>query len=112
MARYIEFYEVPESGGYEYYYMPVDSDAKNKVNFDNRSTRIWKVDKKSLRITTVLDRRRDNPPPLTKSDIMVMKLNSKPVPYDDVYVQLQKMKQYQEHLKDGKSSCIDQVSNT
>lgn len=100
MSRYVEFYEVPAGlSDYEYYYMPVDADAKNKENFDNRSTRIWKVNKKSLRITTVLDRRKDNPPPLTKSDIMVMKLNSKPVPYSESYLILQEMKQYREAAK-------------
>lgn len=67
MSLLIEYYEVATANGYLYYYMPLDLDAKNKENMDNRSHRIWKFNTRSNRVTELLNRR-DGKPQVTRAE--------------------------------------------
>ena len=111
MARIVEYYEVKTRNGYEYYSMPVDPDAKNKQNMDGQSHRIWKVDTKTDRITEIKNIR-EHRPQVTKIEMLTIQLKSKPVPFEDYYLQLQEMKRYREQHKTEKSSTVDQVQDT
>lgn len=107
MSLFIEFYEVEGNDGYEYYYMPLDENAKNKANIDNRCSRIWKLHKKSFRVITVMDRRKDNPPPMSGDELFALMFSGKPVPWDEMYLRLEEVKRYREQHQTEKSTTVD-----
>lgn len=111
MSRYIEYYEVKTQNGYEYYFMPVDTDAINKENFDNRSTRIWKFDTKTNRIVTIMDRSKDLPE-LDRAEFFKIQLMAKPAPFQEYYLRVQEIERQREQHKAKKSSTVDQVPDT
>lgn len=111
MSAWIEYYEVKTNTGCEYYFMPIEPDAKNKENFDNRSTRIWKFNTRTNRIRTILDRSKNQPEP-TRAEFMKIQLMAKPVPYSEHYLLLQEVKRYREQHTTEKSSAEDQISDT
>lgn len=102
-ARWIEYYEIKTAGGYEYYFMPLDLDAKNKQNLDNQCHRIWKVDAKTNRFKEILNRNK-TPVPATKMELFTIQLSAKPVPWDENYLLLQEMKRHREAKE---SSTLD-----
>ena len=104
MTLYIEYYEV----GNEYWFMPVDSDAKNKENLDNRSTRIWKFNTRTNRIQTIMDRSKGLPEP-NRAEFLKIQLMAKPVPYSEYYLRLEEVRQQREQREAEKSSTVDQV---
>ena len=95
MTLYIEYYELVESNETFYYYMPVDADAKNKENLDNRSTRVWRFNTRTNRIQTILDRSKGLPEP-NRAEFLKIQLMAKPVPYSEYYLALQEVRQYRE----------------
>ena len=111
MARYIEYYEVKTQTGYEYYFMPVNPDAKNKENLDSRSYRIWKFDSKTNRFVTVLDRSKptDSVEQVNRAEFLKIQLMAQPVPYSEYYLRLEEVRQQREQRKAEKSSTVDQV---
>jgi len=111
MSRYIEYYEVKTQTGYEYYFMPLDFDAKNKENLDSRSHRIWKVDTKTNRFEEILNRKKDSKP-VTKLELFTIQLSAKPVPYSEYYLRLEEVRQLREQHQAEKSSTVDQVQDT
>lgn len=111
MSRYVEYYEVKTRSGYEYYFMPVDLDAKNKENFDSRSHRIWKFDTKTKRIQEIRNIR-EHKPQVDRAEFLKIQLVAKPVPYDDYYIRLEEMKRYREQREAEKSAALDQVQDT
>jgi len=108
MSRFIEYYEVRTQSGYEYYFMPVNPDAKNKENLDSCSQRIWKLDTKTNRFKEILNRRKDETP-VTKINLFTIQLIAKPVPYSEYYLRLEEVRQQRERLETKKSSTVDQV---
>lgn len=108
MSRYTEYYEVKTHNGYEYYFMPVNADAKNKENLDSRSHRIWKVDMKTNRITEIKNIR-EHRPRVTKLELLTIQLTAKPVPYNEHYLILEEARQKRERREAEKSSTVDQV---
>jgi len=106
VTRYIEYYEVETATGYEYWFMPLNPDAKNKENFDNRSTRIWKVDVKTNRFEEILNRRKDSTP-VTKLELFTIQLTANPVPYSEYYLSMEEVRQQREQRKAKKSSAVD-----
>ena len=106
MALVVEYYEVKTREGYEYYYMPVDTDAKNKENLDGRSHRIWKFNTRSNRITEIKNIR-EHKPQVDRADFFRIQLMAKPVPYDDYYLRLEEVKRYREQCEAEKSSTKD-----
>lgn len=106
MSLYIEYYEVKTANGYEYYFMPIDKDAKNKENLDSRSHRIWKVNSKTNRFEEILNRRKDRAQ-VTKLELFTIQLSAKPVPYDDYYLRLEEAKRRREQHSSEKSSTLD-----
>ena len=111
MSRYIEYYEVKTRNGYEYYFMPVDRDAKHKENLDGRSHRIWKFDTKTNRMRTIKDIRENKPEP-NRAEFMKIQLMANPVPFEEYYLRLQEIKRYREQHQAEESSTVDQVSDT
>ena len=107
MSLYIEYYEV----GNEYWFMPVDSDAKNRENFDNRSRRIWRFNTRTNRIETVLDRSKGLTEP-NRAEFLKIQLIAKPVPYDEYYLKLEEVKRYREQREAEESATEDQVQDT
>ena len=107
MTLYIEYYEVDD----EYYFMPVDTDAKNKENFDNRSTRVWRFNTRTNRVQTIMDRSKGLPE-IDPAEFFKIQLIAKPVPYSDYYLALQEVKRYREQHQAKESSTVDQVSDT
>ncbi len=95
VTLYIEYYELVESNETFYYYMPVDADAKNKENLDNRSTRVWRFNTRTNRIQTVMDRSKGLPEP-NRAEFLKIQLMAKPVPYDEYYLRLEEVKRYRE----------------
>lgn len=95
MSLFIEYYEVKTREGYEYYFMPMDEDAKNKENFDSRSHRIWKFNTRSNRITEIYNIR-EHKPQVNRAEFLKIQLLAKPVPYDDYYLRLEEVKRYRE----------------
>ena len=96
MARYIEYYEVETANGnYNYYFMPLDADAKNKENYDNRSSRIWKVDTKTNRFEEVINRRKDRAS-VTKMELFTMSILAEPVPWCETYLMLEEARRRRE----------------
>lgn len=106
MSIYIEYYEVKTANGYEYYFMPVDTDAKNKENMDNRSHRIWKFNTRNNRFTEILNRRKDKPQ-ANRAEFLKIQLMANPVPWDENYLFLQKVKEERERHKAEESSTVD-----
>jgi hypothetical protein len=102
MTRYIEYYEVDN----EYWFMPVDADAKNKENYDNRSSRIWKFNTRTNRIETIMDRSKGLPEP-NRAEFFKIQLMAKPVPYDEYYLRLQEVIRYREQREAEKSATED-----
>jgi hypothetical protein len=93
-TRYIEYYEVrgeilgaPDA--LEYYYMPMDDDAKNKEDLDHNAVRVWRLDTKR---DTVVEIHTNGTPnkPLSKIQLLKIQLVAKPVPYDYYYLMRQK----------------------
>jgi len=111
MSRYTEYYEVKTTNGYEYYFMPVDADAKNKENLDSQSHRIWKVYVKTDRITEIKNIR-EHRPQVTKLELLTIQLTAKPVPYDEHYLIIEEVRQKREQREAKKSSTVDQVPDT
>lgn len=95
MSLYIEYYEVKTANGYEYYFMPMNPDAKNKENMDNRSHRIWKFNTRNNRFTEILNRLKDNPQ-ANRAELLKIQLLAKPVPWDENYLFLQRVKEHRE----------------
>ena len=108
MTRFIEYYEIESTTGYEYYYMPVDREVKHRKNFDNRSVRIWKFEIGTDRIRTVMDRS-TCAAEIDRAEFFKIQLMAKPVPFEDYYLQLQEMKRYREQHTASKSNTEDQV---
>lgn len=111
MSRYIEYYEVKTRNGYEYYFMPVDADAKNKQNFDGQSHRIWKFDTKTNRTQTIKNIR-EHKPEANRAEFMKIQLMASAVPYDEYYLRLEEVKRHREQHQTEKSSTVDQVQDT
>ena len=105
-ARWIEYYEIKTASGYEYYFMPLDADAKHKENLDNRCHRIWKVNSKTNRFEEILNRRKDRAQ-VTKLELFTIQLSAKPVPFDDYYLRLEEARRYREQREAEKSSTLD-----
>lgn len=80
MTRYIEYYEVKTASGYKYYFMPVNLDAKKKLNLDSKSHRIWKFDTKTNQIKEIRNIR-EGKPSLNKAEFIKIQLCSEPVPF-------------------------------
>ena len=95
MSLFIEYYEVKTREGYEYYFMPVDADAKNKENLDGRSHRIWKFNTRSNRITEIKNIRKDKPQ-VNRAEFLKIQLMASPVPWDENYLFLQRVKESRE----------------
>lgn len=106
VSLYIEYYEVKTANGYEYYSMPVDSDAKNKENKDGRSHRIWKFNTRNNRITEIYNIR-EGKPQINRAEFLKIQLIAKPVPYDDYYLRLEEVKQYREQRNTQESATLD-----
>jgi hypothetical protein len=102
MSLYIEYYEV----GNEYWFMTVDADAKNKENFDNRSTRVWRFNTRTNRIKTIMDRSKDQAP-VDLAEFFKIQLLAKPVPYDEYYLALEEVKRYREQHQTEESTAED-----
>jgi hypothetical protein len=102
VSLYIEYYEV----GNEYWFTPVDSEAKNRENYDNRSKRIWRFNTRTNRIETILDRSKGLPEP-NRTEFMKIQLMAKPVPYDEYYLKLEEVKRYREQREAEKSATED-----
>ena len=111
MTLYIEYYEVVASHETFYYFMPVDTDAKNKQNLDGRSRRIWKFNTRTNRIETVMDRSKSLTEP-NRAEFMKIQLIAAPVPYDEYYLKLEEVKRYREQREAEKSNTVDQVQDT
>jgi hypothetical protein len=106
MSLFIEYYEVKTREGYEYYFMPVNTDAKHKENLDGRSHRIWKFNTRSNRITEIKNIRKDKPQ-VDRADFFRIQLMAKPVPYDDYYLRLEEVKRYREQHSTQESDTLD-----
>ncbi len=111
MTLFIEYYEVKTRNGYEYYFMPVDSDAKNKENFDSRCHRIWKFNTKNNRIIEIYNIR-ENKPQVNRAEFLKIQLLANPVPYSDYYIRLEEVKRYREQRKAEESDTLYQVQDT
>ena len=92
MSLFIEYYEVPTANGYEYYFMPYDRDAKNKENMDRRSHRIWRMNKQTHKFKTIKDIR-ENAPEMTVDELFSIIFSGKPVPWDENYLFLQRVRE-------------------
>jgi hypothetical protein len=106
VTRYVEYYEVKTRGGYEYYFMPVDADAKNKENLDIHCHRIWKFDTKTNRIQEIRNIR-EHKPQVNRAEFMKIQLMAKPVPYNEYYLRLEEVKRRREQREAEKSSTED-----
>lgn len=102
MTMFIEYYEVKTHSGYEYYFMPINSDAKNKENFDSRCHRIWKFNTKNNRIIEIYNIR-EHKPQVNRAEFLKIQLMAKPVPYSDYYLSIEEVKRLREQLKAEKS---------
>ena len=95
MTLSIEYYEVVASHETFYYFMPVNTDAKNKENFDGRSSRIWRLNTRTNRIQIIMDRSKGLPEP-NRAEFLKIQLLAIPVPYDEYYLALEAVKRYRE----------------
>ena len=103
MSLFIEYYEVKTANGYEYYFMPMNPDAKNKENKDSYSHRIWKFNTRNNRITEIKNIR-EGKPQVNRAEFLKIQLMANPVPWDETYLQLQEMKRRREAKE---SSTLD-----
>ena len=108
MSLFIEYYEVKTADGYEYYFMPVDTDSKNKHNFDSRSHRIWKFNTRSNRIIEIKNIR-EHKPQVDRAEFFKIQLMAKPVPWDETYLFLQHIREHREQHSTQESPTVDQV---
>lgn len=106
MSLFVEYYEVKTRNGYEYYFMPVDPDAKNKENFDSRCHRIWKFNTCSNRITEIYNIR-EGKPQVDRAEFLKIQLLAKTVPYSDYYLISEEVKRRREQRKAEESSTLD-----
>ena len=106
MSLFIEYYEVKTREGYEYYFMPMDADAKNKENLDGRSHRIWKFNTRSNRITEIKNIC-EHKPQVDRADFFRIQLMAKPVPWDENYLFLERIREHRERHKAQESSDLD-----
>jgi hypothetical protein len=106
VTLYIEYYEVLAGDKTFYYFMPVNSDAKNKQNLDGRSRRIWKFNTRTNRVETVMDRSKGLPEP-NRAEFLKIQLLATPVPYDEYYLRLEEVKRYREQREAEKSATKD-----
>lgn len=105
MAQFVEYYEIKEAGVYNYYFMPIDADAKNKENFDLHSRRIWKVNIKTNRVVEL-----KNPqklPALNKAELLKIQLMASPVPFNEYYLRLEEVKRYRESHQTEEPPSLD-----
>jgi len=104
MARYIEYYEVETANGnYNYYFMPLDADAKNKENYDNKSSRIWKLDTKTDRLEEVINRRKDRIG-VTNKERLTMSITAEPVPWCETYLMMEEVRRKREAKESSTSN--------
>lgn len=106
MTRMVEYYEVKTREGYEYYFMPVDTDAKNKENLDRRCHRIWKFNTRSNRITEIYNIR-EGKPQVNRAEFLKIQLMAKPVPYSEYYLNLEEFKRQREQHSPKESTNLD-----
>lgn len=106
MTRYIEYYEVAEQDGYEYYFKPINPDALNKQNLDHESVRIWRFDVRRNHIHEIKNRRKDLPQ-IDPAEFFKIQLVAKPVPYSEYYLRLEEVKRYRAQREAEKSSTED-----
>lgn len=106
MALIVEYYERKTTDGYEYYYMPVDNDAKNKENIDSRCHRIWKFNTRNNRVVEIYNIR-EGKPQIDPAEFFKIQLMAKPVPYSDYYLMTQRMKPYIDEYKAKESPTAD-----
>lgn len=106
MSIFVEYYEVKTQDGYEYYFMPVDTDAKNKENLDRQCHRIWKFNTRSNRITEIYNIR-EGKPQVNRAEFFKIQLVAKPVAYSEYYLNLEEIKRYREQREAKKSSDLD-----
>lgn len=106
MSLFIEYYEVKTVNGYEYYFMPYDRDAKNKENMDSRSHRIWRFNKQNNRFTEILNRRKDKPQ-ANRAELLKIQLMANPVPWDENYLFLQRVREERERHKAEGTAILD-----
>ena len=106
MSLYIEYYEVKTANGYEYYFMPMNPDAKNKENMDNRSHRIWKFNTRNNRFTEILNRRKGKPQ-ANRAELLKIQLLAKPVPWNENYLFLQRVREERERHKAEGTAILD-----
>lgn len=106
MSLYIEYYEVKTREGYEYYFMPLNDDAKNKENLDGRCHRIWKFNTRNNRITEIKNIR-EGKPQVNRAEFLKIQLLASPVPYDDYYLRVEEARRYREQREAKKSSDLD-----
>ena len=106
MSLFIEYYEVKTANGYEYYFMPMNLDAKNKENMDNRSHRIWKFNTRNNRFTEILNRRKGNPQ-ANRAELLKIQLLANPVPWDENYLFLQRVREERERHKAEGTAILD-----
>lgn len=106
MSLFIEYYEVKTREGYEYYFMPMDADAKHKENLDGRCHRIWKFNTRSNRITEIKNIRKDNPQ-VNRAEFLKIQLMASPVPWDENYLFLQRIKEHREQHSSEESPDLD-----
>jgi alpha-galactosidase/6-phospho-beta-glucosidase family protein len=105
-ARYIEYYEVKKLTGSQYFYMPKNAEAKNKENFDNRSTRIWSFDTKTNRIREVYNRTPNTTLP-NAAEFLRIQLSASPVSYSEEYLRLQHAREIINEVNNKKPSKVD-----
>lgn len=86
--------------------MPVDPDAKNRENLDQRSHRIWKFNTRSNRVTEILNRR-EGKPQVDRAEFLKIQLVASPVPWDENYLFRQRVKEEYERYKAKKSNSVD-----
>ena len=106
MSLFIEYYEVKTREGYEYYFMPMDADAKHKENLDGRCHRIWKFNARSNRIMEIKNIRKDKPQ-VNRAEFLKIQLMAKPVPWDDNYLFLQRVREERERHKAEGTAILD-----
>lgn len=106
MSLYIEYYEVKTREGYEYYFMPLNDDAKNKENLDSRCHRIWKFNTRNNRIIEIYNIR-EHKPQVNRAEFLKIQLLAKPVPYDDYYLRVEEARRHREQREAKKSSDLD-----
>lgn len=90
MSLYIEYYEVETRDGYEYYFMPINADAKNKKDMDGISVRIWKFDVRRNKFSEIRNRRKDKLQ-ASQSDLFKIRLMAMPVSYSEYYLHMQRV---------------------